>query len=168
MSIFSHIRRSRQQAKDHNAKVAKQQEKEDDNIPYRHVPTHAATDAIASAPPSMREADRPKIKEQNRRRSALVAAQGLNVNLSQSHRVGGSSLSHVSFPSGEATPVVPRMPRAYSYNGYSNERQGLYSVPDVALSQPTSLKGKEVDRTLYGGSPHISPSSSKGSFVVAY
>ena len=74
MSIFSGIRKSRRQAKEHNAKLAEQKKLEEEKVPYKHVPTHAATDAFASAPPSWREADRTRIVEQNRRRSAMAAS----------------------------------------------------------------------------------------------
>ncbi|POR31454.1 Uncharacterized protein TPAR_08337 [Tolypocladium paradoxum] len=163
MSIFSHIRKSRQQAKDHNAKLAEQQKKEQDKIPYRHVPTHAATDAFASAPPSWREADRPRIIEQNRRRSAM-AASGHHMNMPGVPRVG-SSLSRVSYPVEDVTPMV-RLPRAYSYNGISpypdRSREVVYSVPDISYSQPASLKGKDVARSAGYDPQRISPTPSKG------
>ncbi|RFU72268.1 hypothetical protein TARUN_9988 [Trichoderma arundinaceum] len=152
MSIFSRMRKSRQQAKEHNAKLAEQEKKEVDKAPYRHVPTHAATDAIASAPPSWREADRQKIQEQNRRRSAM-AASGHHMNMPGAPRVG-SSLSHVSYPTDKnATPMV-RLPRAYSYTGVSPysasySRDVAYSMPDVGsqfAAYAASAKGKEAVR----------------------
>ncbi len=39
--------------------------------PYRHVPTHALSDALAGVPGSYRNADRAKIRENHRRRSAM-------------------------------------------------------------------------------------------------
>ncbi|KAL7788717.1 hypothetical protein V8C37DRAFT_411536 [Trichoderma ceciliae] len=151
MSIFSRMRKSRQQAKEHNAKLAELEKKEEgEKVPYRHVPTHAATDAIASAPPSWREADRQKIQEQNRRRSAM-AASGHHMNMPGVPRVG-SSLSHVSYPTDKnATPMV-RLPRAYSYTGVSPysasySRDALHSMPDVGsqfTAYAVSAKGKEA------------------------
>lgn len=148
MSIFNSIRKSRQQAKEHMSKIAEQKKKEDEKEPYRHVPTHAAQDAFASAPPSWREtADRPRIIEQNRRRSAM-AASGHHMNMPSVPRVG-SSLSYVSYPgpgsggysSGRA---AMRMPRAYSAAGISPYhgagKDVIYSIPDVAHSVPASLK----------------------------
>lgn len=173
MSIFSSIRKSRQQAKEHNTKLAEQKKQEGDKVVYKHVPTHAAVDAYASAPPSWREADRPRIAEQNRRRSAM-AASGHHMNMPGIPRVG-SSLSHVSFPTDDTSPMVRmRMPRAYSYNGVSpyvpypdRSRDVLHSVPDLSYQQPASLKGKEVSRTPGSETPRISPTSSKGSSSVA-
>ncbi|KND88714.1 hypothetical protein TOPH_06626 [Tolypocladium ophioglossoides CBS 100239] len=163
MSIFSNLRKSRHQAKEHNAKLAGQQKKEQEKMPYRHVPTHAATDAFASAPPSWREADRPRIIEQNRRRSAM-AASGQHMNMPGVPRVG-SSLSRVSYPGEDVAPMV-RLPRAYSYNGISpypdRSREVVYSAPDISLSQPASLKGKDVAKGPGYEPLRISPAPSKG------
>ncbi|ODA77952.1 hypothetical protein RJ55_06555 [Drechmeria coniospora] len=163
MSIFSHIRKSRQQAKEHSAMVAERRKKEEEEkVPYKHVPTHAATDAIASAPPGWREADRPRILEHNRRRSAM-AASGHHMNMPGAPRVG-SSLSHVSYPGDGADPVA-RFPRTYSYSGISSpsrrSQEVVYSVHDGYYLQPASWKGKEICRGV--DSPQrISPCPSKG------
>lgn len=163
MSIFSSLKKSRQQAKDHKSKVAEQKKKEDVNAPYKHVPTHAASDAFASAPPSYREDDRPRIVEQNRRRSAM-AASGHHMNMPGVPRVG-SSLSHVTYPGHEAHPVPP-LPRAYSYAGVSpyaggsrENRDPAMSAPDMAYFNQTSLKGKEVPRTFAGETQAFSKSA---------
>ncbi|ATY61594.1 hypothetical protein A9K55_007721 [Cordyceps militaris] len=157
MSIFSHLRKSRQQAKEHNAKLAEQKKKDAQAVPYRHIPTHAASDAIASAPPAWREVnDRPRILEQNRRRSAMAAA-GFSLSTPSTTTIPAiprvtSSLSYVSYPSGEATPHVG-MPRAYSsssvHHAYPPGREIVYSMPDAALSQPSSYKGKDVYRNSF-------------------
>lgn len=173
MSIFSHLRRSRQQAKEHTAKVAEQRRKEEDKIPYKHIPTHAAADAIASAPPSWREeADRPKIIEQNRRRSAMAAA-GFSMSMSMSSNPGipriGSSLSHVSYPNGDATPIV-RVPRTQSYTSiyqYSGQRDIIYSMPDASFSQPT-WKGKEALRASVHDLPMTAAGSTKGRLFLSF
>lgn len=165
------MRKSHQQAKEHNAKVAQQEKEEGEKVPYRHVPTHAATDAIASAPPSWRDADRQKIKEQHRRRSAM-AASGHHMNMPGAPRVG-SSLSHVSYPTDKsATPMV-RLPRAYSYAGVSPysagySRDAAYSMPDVGsqfTAYAASAKGKEAVRVSVSGynTPRTIPASSQGS-----
>lgn len=41
--------------------------------PYRHVPSHALTDALAGTPGSYRKSDRARIREQHRRRSAMTS-----------------------------------------------------------------------------------------------
>ncbi|KAK1988045.1 hypothetical protein LZ30DRAFT_578918 [Colletotrichum cereale] len=161
MSVFSLIKRSRQQAKDHKQKQA-EKTAEAPKEPYRHVPTHAAVDALSGAPSSFRHEDRPRILEQNRRRSAM-ATSGLTKMPGPSLPRVSSSLSHVTYPSDNATPVS-NMPRAYSYSGvppsapYWQERNksSVYSVRDGSR---ISLKGKEVDRSWESG--RNSPSSIK-------
>jgi hypothetical protein len=162
MSIFSSIKKSRQSAKSHNAKLAEQKKMEESATPYRHVPTHAASDAIASAPPSWREADKVRIVEQNRRRSAM-AASGHHMNMPGTPRVG-SSLSYVAYASdGTASSMVPPLPRAYSHTGVSNlQQQAMYGVPQMAYSQPFSLKGKEVTRWPIYETPDQDPGYGKG------
>lgn len=171
MSIFSRMRKSRQQAKEHNAKLAQQEKKDDEaKTPYRHVPKHAATDAIASAPPSWREDDRQKIQEQNRRRSAMAASShNMNMNMPGVPRVG-SGLSHVSYPTDkDATPMV-RLPRAYSYTGISpytstHGRTTASSMPDVGsqfVAFAASTKGKEAVRGSGYNTSRTSPTSSQG------
>ncbi|KAM0258215.1 hypothetical protein ACHAQJ_003983 [Trichoderma viride] len=170
MSIFSRMRKSRQQAKDHNAKLAEQEKKEEGGkVPYRHVPKHAATDAIASAPPSWRDDDRQKIQEQHRRRSSMAASgHHINMNMPGVPRVG-SSLSHVSYPADKnATPMV-RLPRAYSYTGVSPYstgygRDAAYSMPDVGsqfTAYAASTKGKEAVRGSGYDTSRTSPTSSQ-------
>ncbi|RDA95024.1 hypothetical protein CP533_2127 [Ophiocordyceps camponoti-saundersi (nom. inval.)] len=137
MSIFSHIRRSRQQAKEHAAKLAEQDKKaQQTQPPYRHVPTHAASDAFASAPPSWREQDRPRILEENRRRSALAAA-GHHMNMPGMPRVGASHLSLVSYPSGDVSPMV-RLSRASSYAARR------YASTDVSPGESSSGDDVEI------------------------
>ncbi|KAI9871084.1 MAG: hypothetical protein M1830_003327 [Pleopsidium flavum] len=73
MSIFSKIRGAKKAADEH--KDAKAQntvpEKTDKPVPYRHVPTHAAIDAISGAPSSWKAQDKSAIKAQHKRRSAM-------------------------------------------------------------------------------------------------
>ncbi|KAK6220489.1 hypothetical protein QIS74_05991 [Colletotrichum tabaci] len=164
MSVFSLLKRSRQQAKEHKQKQA-EKTAEPPKQPYRHVPTHAAIDALSGAPSAFKHEDRPKILEQNRRRSAM-AASGLTKMPGPAGlpRVS-SSLSQVTYPSVNASPMGS-LPRAYSYSGvpppapYWQERNksSIYSVPDGSR---ISLKGKEVDRSW--GSGRNSPSSAKES-----
>jgi hypothetical protein len=143
MSIFSIIRRGRAQAKEHSVKEADKVKEEAVKLPYKHVPTHAAADALATAPASWKQDDRSKIKEENRRRSAR-AASGLSH--SGLPRVG-SSLSNVSYPSVYANPVAP-LPKNYSYSSIpSSWRDRMATTPEASegqdyFSQPGDYKGK--------------------------
>lgn len=170
MSVFSKIKRSRQQAKEHNQKEADKAKKEATHAPYRHVPTHAAIDALSGAPPSWKHDDRAKIVDLNRRRSAM-AASGRDMRMPGPPSLAGlprvaSSLSHVSYPSMHADPSG-YMPRAYSYTGVppvpSWPDRGVYMMfpgPDGATP---SLKGKELERLPISDSGRQSAASSKGS-----
>ncbi|KAJ0167385.1 hypothetical protein CTA2_2942 [Colletotrichum tanaceti] len=162
MSVFSLLKRSRQQAKEHKQKQAEKTAEPPKQL-YRHVPTHAAIDALSGAPSAFKHEDRPKILEQNRRRSAMVASGLTKMPGPAGLPRVSSSLSHVTYPSVNASPVGS-LPRAYSYSGvpppapYWQERNksSIYSVPDGSR---ISLKGKEVDRSW--GSGRNSPSSAK-------
>lgn len=165
MSLFSIIKRGRQAAKEHAAKQAEKQKAEAAKAPYKHVPKHAAADAISTGPSGYRESDRPKIAEQNRRRSMMTAS-GLGMSgTSTPVHVGfprvNSALSHVSYPAAYASPVV-QMPRAYSYTsgqpGWSNHGVEIVYAP----MEPSGVKGKEVEKVMVD-SGCASRTSSKGS-----
>lgn len=83
MSIFGKLRRAKQAADSQKGKniAAKSDPKP---VPYKHIPTHAATDALLGAPATWRERDKKAIQAQNQRRSQL--------NLNQNR----SSLSNVT------------------------------------------------------------------------
>lgn len=171
MSVFSMIRRGRQAAKEHSAKQAEREKAESAKTPYKHVPRHAAADALTTGPSGYREEDRPRIMEQNRRRSMMTAS-GLGMSgTSTPVHVGfprvNSALSHVSYPAAYASPVVQmsQVPRAYSYTsvqpGWSHQGGEVVYAP--MESSGVSMKGKEVERIMVD-SGRASRSSSKGSF----
>jgi hypothetical protein len=168
MSVFSMIKRGRQAARDHNAKQAEAKKKEEGKVQYKHVPTHAAIDAMGSGPASSRESDRARILEQNRRRSAMTAS-GMNMSgvMTPVHygmpRLS-TSLSYVSYPHSYATPPVPGLPRAHSYNSV-NQAWGHHGVEiNYATLEPSrmSLKGKEIERVAITEILNGSQTSSKG------
>lgn len=164
MSVFSMIKRGRQAAKEHRAEQAKKEKEEAAKPPYKHIPKHAAIDAMSGGPAGWREADRVRIVEQNRRRSAMTAS-GVGMSGFITPVPAGvprvhSSLSHVSYPSAYASPVV-RLPRGYSYSsmpaGWTpHGREVSYSPIDAGS---ISVKGKEVERLV--DSSRTSRSSSK-------
>ncbi|KAK4126257.1 hypothetical protein N657DRAFT_300150 [Parathielavia appendiculata] len=164
MSVFSMIKRGRQAAKEHKAELAKKQQEEAQKAPYKHIPRHAAIDAMSGGPAGWRENDRVRIVEQNRRRSAMTAS-GMNMSgiIAPVHaglpRVQ-SALSHVSYPSAYASPIV-QVPRTYSYSSMPagwipHGREMSYSPIDMGS---VSVKGKEVERIM--DSSRTSRSSSK-------
>ncbi|TLS30294.1 hypothetical protein PpBr36_02968 [Pyricularia pennisetigena] len=182
MSVFGRFKKGRQAAKEHKAGLAEKQKAEEQKPAYRHVPTHAAIDALAGAPSSWRDDDRVRIVEENRRRSAMTASgtghdtpvHGLAQNPVHTGMTRTSStLSHVSYPSVYANPVV-RLPRAHSYNGSIHppwgDRSGevVYSPrpddyfnPDGNLPVAYAGKGKAIERVRAGSSaPSVVGSSS--------
>ena len=72
MSIFSKIKGANKAAKEHKKKVQEPAEAKDVPVPYKHIPTHAAIDALSGAPSSWREEDRTAIKAQHKRRSMMT------------------------------------------------------------------------------------------------
>lgn len=50
MSILSKLKGAKKAADDHKARTDAQEKKPADVVPYKHVPTHAATDAMTSSP----------------------------------------------------------------------------------------------------------------------
>ncbi|MCJ1379238.1 hypothetical protein MMC17_002338 [Xylographa soralifera] len=72
MSIFSKFSRAKRAAEKHKSlKAAKEEPKE--APPYKHIPTHAAVDALSGAPSSWQHEDREAIKFQNdKRRSQMI------------------------------------------------------------------------------------------------
>lgn len=174
MSVFSLIKRGRQAAKEHNAKQVEKQKKEGESVPYKHVPTHAAVDALSGAPSSWKHDDRPRIIEAHRRRSAM-AASSLGMSSMGSFGPGtnpvhmgmprvNSALSHVSYPSNYANPVV-QMPRTYSYSSVQPPQGWSHQGGEVVYSSGNQngmgWKGKEVERPPMIDSGRASRSSSK-------
>lgn len=120
-------------------------------MPYKHVPKHAAIDALSSGPSSCKEFDRAKIIEQHRRRSAMAAS---SASMKTAPRLG-SSLSVVSYPSPRATPAmsrsgslnsVPTYPyaRPYTNTAYANHSNGPKGkerelVPPLPYGFPSSM-----------------------------
>ncbi|KAK4236914.1 hypothetical protein C8A03DRAFT_35150 [Achaetomium macrosporum] len=164
MSVFSMIKRGRQAAKEHRAEQAKKEREEAQKPPYKHIPKHAAIDALSGGPAGWREGDRRRIVEQNKRRSAMttsgVGMSGFTTPVHAGMPRVQTALSHVSYPIASASPVV-QLPRAYSYSSMppgwtSHAREMSYSPIDMVT---TSLKGKEVERVI--DSSRTSRSSSK-------
>lgn len=115
MSIFSKLQRAKQAADSQKNKKAAATESKPAPAPYRHVPTHAATDALLGAPATWRESDKKAIKAQHKRRSEY--------NLSRNP----SSLSNVttlnrdqSFTSKGWAHGAPDQRKHYPIDGTSN------------------------------------------------
>ncbi|KXJ95752.1 hypothetical protein Micbo1qcDRAFT_201106 [Microdochium bolleyi] len=120
MALFSKFKLAKSQPKDKGKDV--QQAKEEPEKPkYVHVPKHAAADAMTGAPPCWSQADRPRILEANQKR---ISREASRLSLQSIPRVQ-SSLSYVSYPANESTPLVT-LPRNYSYS----------SMPGTSYQEP--------------------------------
>ncbi|KLU82725.1 hypothetical protein MAPG_01794 [Magnaporthiopsis poae ATCC 64411] len=154
MSVFGLIKKGRQAAKEHKASVAEKQKAEAEKPTYRHVPTHAAVDALAKPQAQRHGVERPRLK--------WAPPLGQNPVHAGMPRVN-SALSHVSYPSQNANPMVA-VPRTYSYHGGISTPWGerptevVYSQPDIhqGVMMPTPRaavgKGKAVERPVVAGS----------------
>lgn len=111
MSILSKIKDAKQAANRHKASEAVARhapvETKATTIPYRHIPTHAAVDALSGAPSSWKEEDRSAIKEQNKRRTMMGRDSGYNNSIYRS--------SALRRPDHHAMPLLlpPECQRAY-------------------------------------------------------
>ncbi|ESZ90200.1 hypothetical protein SBOR_9409 [Sclerotinia borealis F-4128] len=143
MSIFSKIKSSQKAAQKHKEKATaeeyqqKQAEEAATKVPYKHIPTHAAIDALSGAPSSWKRDDRTKILEHHKRRSQMT--------ISRTH----STLSTVSSmnTTTESSSGIPSLPRNISYNSYNptwNNRTGdkSYSTEKFQLRSQQNLRSK--------------------------
>ena len=73
MSFFSKLRNSKKAAHEVKlARAAEEQKERQVKPPYKHIPTHAASDALRIAPPSASaDENRAAIRAQNVRRSVM-------------------------------------------------------------------------------------------------
>lgn len=111
MSIFSKIKGAKKAANKHKEEKARQSPTmvRDAPAPYRHIPTHAAVDALSGAPSSWKEEDRSAIKAQHKRRSMMTRAES---GMSTYH--GNASYNNSSYNNstyyGSDLRLVPAMP----------------------------------------------------------
>ncbi|KAI9746745.1 MAG: hypothetical protein M1818_000460 [Claussenomyces sp. TS43310] len=149
MSVFSKLKFAKKAATSHKAKEQQNNDKEKESeqvpVPYKHVPTHAAFDALSGAPSSWKHDDRQLIKDQHKRRSQMVVSRTESY-MSNAHNGGSQS----------ALPEVPRITRNSSYSSYSptwNDRGDR-----TFLEQPVPKAHKSSRRTSSYMDSSIGPS----------
>jgi hypothetical protein len=167
MSIFSRIKKSKNAAKQHKEQVAADQDHQKKveeaiaKVPYKHVPTHAAIDALSGAPSSWRNEDRPRIREQHKRRSQMTISRT------------SSAISNMSYIN--TTPTEgPPLPRNSSYSSYNptwnNRGDASYlaePIPQHKRQQPS--KGHSYTDSGIGRSPlssHINSESKLTHYIA--
>jgi len=133
MSIFSKIRGAKKAADKHKGSKTQNSgvEKPDKPVvPYRHVPTHAAIDALSGAPSSWKAQDKSAIKAQYNRRSAMSRN---NSSLSTVMMQQGSSQQGSDWTSNR----LETRKSHYGYQGYQNLQ------PDSGIGRsPLASNGK--------------------------
>ncbi|KAL8659230.1 MAG: hypothetical protein Q9202_007225 [Teloschistes flavicans] len=150
MSIFSKIKGAKKAADKH--KKAKSTEipveQKDVPIPYRHIPTHAAIDALTGAPASWREEDRAAIKYQHHRRSMITrnnSAMSSGGTLYHNNSYSGSDFSSYGMTAAPSTrPSSSKLDTRRSYQG-----PGQYQPSPLGSTGPSPT-----------GSEHSNSSSS--------
>ena len=126
MSIFSKFRNAKKAAeKAKKAQAAKDHEVEQP-VPYKHVPTHAAIDALSGAPSSWQLEDRDAIRVQNEKRrsqmirnySGLSTATSVNTAMNRNSSFNSSD-TYGTRDSASASASRPEMRRSHlGYQGY--------------------------------------------------
>ncbi len=164
MSVLSIIRRGRQQAKEQNKKKLEEQEKETKRPAYRHIPTHAAADALYGAPSTWRDDDRIRIMEQNKIRQSMTTSGG-NITI-------GSTRGFP--PPAEFPGTMVYYPRSYRPNStghkthsWSERASEVIFLPSpdakgTSSSSISSAKGKEVAPRDYKAEDTAALSTLKG------
>ncbi|KAL8639846.1 MAG: hypothetical protein Q9228_003166 [Teloschistes exilis] len=150
MSIFSKIKGAKKAADKH--KQAKSTEipveQKDIPVPYRHIPTHAAIDALTGAPASWREEDRAAIKYQHKRRSMITrnnSGMSSGGTLYHSGSYVGSDFSSYGMTAAPSTrPSSAKLDTRRSYQG-----PGHYQPSPLGSTRPSPT-----------GSEHSNSSSS--------
>jgi len=162
MSVFSKIKFAKKAAKEHKGKAAAEKDSNGQEVvkkPYKHVPTHAAVDALSGAPSSWKAEDKPKIKEHHKRRSQMTTSRTTSSLSAIASNVEASSPS-----SSAPTPPllhahsysVRSLPRNSSYDSYSptwNDRgDRSYMAEPVSKRQKPSRNHSYRDSAI-GPSP---------------
>lgn len=142
MSAFSFWKKGRQQAKKHNPKEPESGTQEP-KAQYKHVPTHAGVDALSGAPNSWQRDYRSRIREQSRRRSALVVAEASAIPVALPRT--SSSLSYVSYPQDYTSPIAstPKAQSSSSLPPARSQRSPASRTMEDYFTQSASRKGKE-------------------------
>lgn len=132
MKFFSKLRKAKGAAEEYK-KAAAAQEEPKPKVPYKHVPTHAAQDALASAPINMGTASlQARIAEAKRTvppTPTLARSRSMQSmrNYSLSSSRPGSSSTHTS----------PSHSRASSFGGRSSSDLSIGSVMQSSSTQPS-------------------------------
>ena len=135
MSIFSKMKGAKKAADEHKSAKAHTAADAPVKVPYKHIPTHAAIDALSTAPSAFREDDRAAIRVQHKRRSELSRH---NSELSATTTINTSMNRNASFISAESVSSRPSKPRLQtrrsSHVGFQNAEGYPAARPPIGKS----------------------------------
>jgi hypothetical protein len=160
MSVFSKLKLAKKASKEHKAKAAEKDKEQVAKVPYKHVPTHAAVDALSGAPSSWKAEDRPKIREHHKRRSQMaVSRAGSSLStVSNMHSIAGSSYIHSG------------LPRNSSYNSYNttwlDRSHDLHSSNEPSQKRYRPSRSHSYHDSGIGPSPLASHVHSEGNLSI--
>ncbi|KAL8981140.1 MAG: hypothetical protein Q9205_003981 [Flavoplaca limonia] len=158
MSIFSKIKGAKKAADKHKQAKSTEVPVEIKNtpVPYRHIPIHAAVDALTGAPASWREEDRAAIKHQHKRRSMMTRnSSNLSGALHPSSSYTGSDFSNYGMmpavnaaaSSNSARPSPTRLDTRRSYQGnghYQSSPLASNGVSPVSSEHSNSSSSSQL------------------------
>lgn len=153
MSIFSKIRGAKKAADEHRKSQALK-DAEIPKVPYKHVPTHAASDALHVGHGMSGDGLRDQIKAQYRRRSELGPIRS-GSDLLTSHAVyrrqsSATSLGDMSIASMMSAPPMPALPP-----GVTTAQPPLKPIHPAKMNnfRHSSYHGPMRSRPPFGTSP---------------
>ncbi|CAD0087256.1 unnamed protein product [Aureobasidium vineae] len=137
MSIISKLKGAKKAADDHKAKTDEQDTKPVATIPYKHVPTHAATDAMTSSPGGWKSEE---IAYQNKARLSRIGSD-YSTRPSTSHTTTTRSNSRPGFNRANSDSSLDFTPAS---QGFSMPlRSTGSSLKSAAISRNPSYQGLE-------------------------
>ncbi|KAI5207017.1 hypothetical protein E4T39_02224 [Aureobasidium subglaciale] len=136
MSILSKLKGAKKAADDHKAKTETQETKPTNAVPYKHVPTHAATDAMTSSPGGWKAEE---IAYQNKARLSRIGSD-YSTRPSTSHTTTRSN-SRPGFNRANSDSSLDFAPSAQAFT--LPVRSSGSSMKSAAVSRNTSFQGLE-------------------------
>ncbi|MCJ1447396.1 MAG: hypothetical protein MMC23_007907 [Stictis urceolatum] len=120
--------------------------------PYRHVPTHAASDSMAMTPSSSRSSERAAIQDANRKRmSRNNSSQSLAAYASSNSLLRRNSSGHTSASAPAGGPIMSVSSSSYRHPGYA-----AYEMFDSGSSSVPKVNSRKVGKSPLS-SPPMSP-----------
>ena len=143
MSIFSKIKGAKKAANKHKQELAKQNPADAKvaPVPYKHIPTHAAVDALSGAPSSWKEEDRSAIRAQHKRRSMMMRNESGLSTLKRNSSYNNSTYSSSTYH-GSDVGLAPAMTMRLE------SRRSYISQP-IHQPSPLAAKSKTIPQEPY-------------------